>query len=112
MERFVRGDVVAVNFHFSNMSINKRRPALVLISLAGEDIILSEITTKIRNYPGDISLSEEDFAEGRLKHNSIIRTTKLFTLDKSLISYKIGSLRSNKLDEVTNILCNLLRKEE
>lgn len=64
MERFVKGDVVAVNFHFSDLSDNKRRPALVLMSLTGEDIILAEITTKIRNYPGDVSLSDKDFVDG------------------------------------------------
>jgi len=71
MERLVKGDVIAVRFQFSDMSENKRRPALVLMSLIGEDIILAEITTKIRNYPGDVVLFKEDFIDGKLKYKSI-----------------------------------------
>tara|TARA_Y100000310_G_scaffold261214_1_gene270485 strand:+ start:7284 stop:7616 length:333 start_codon:yes stop_codon:yes gene_type:complete len=110
MERFVKGDIVAVNFHFSNTKNSKRRPALVLLSLTGEDIILAEITTKFRNHPGDINLLETDFQDGKLKHKSIIRLTKLFTLNKSLISYKIGTLKPNKLNEILDTLNNLFRK--
>ncbi len=109
MERFVKGDVVAVNFHYSDMTEIKRRPALVFLSLAGEDIILAEITAKIRSYPGDVTLTEEDFEEGKLKFKSIIRLSRLFTLHKSLISYRIGSLKDEKINYVIDTLCNLLK---
>jgi mRNA interferase MazF len=111
MERFVKGDIVAVNFHFSNLSETKRRPALVLLSLTGEDIILVEITKKIRNYQGDITIKEEDFEEGKLKFKSIIRLTRLFTLHKSLISYKIGNLKSEKIKEVIDVFCSLFKEQ-
>ena len=110
MERFVKGDIVAVNFYFSNLTDTKRRPTLVLLSLEGEDIILAEITTKIRNYVGDIELSEKDFEKGKLKYKSIIRLAKIFTINKTLISYKIGSLKKEKIDEVVDTFCNLFKK--
>ncbi|HME56160.1 MAG TPA: hypothetical protein VKM55_28415 [Candidatus Lokiarchaeia archaeon] len=40
MAKFVKGDVVVVPFPFSNLSENKRRPALVVASLTGNDAIL------------------------------------------------------------------------
>jgi len=110
MERFVKGDVVAVNFHFSDLSESKRRPALVLLSLGGEDIILAEITTKIRNYNGDVSILKEDFKEGKLKFDSIIRLTRIFTISKSRIAYKVGTLKSNKINDIVDIFCNLFRE--
>lgn len=46
MGKFIKGDVVVVPFPFSDLSNSKKRPALVLASLEGEDLILSQITSK------------------------------------------------------------------
>lgn len=48
MERFVAGDIVVVSFPFTDLSSSRKRPALVLANLEGDDIILCEITSKIR----------------------------------------------------------------
>ena len=45
MGGFVKGDIVVLNFPFSDLSGTKRRPALVLADLAGNDIILCQITS-------------------------------------------------------------------
>jgi len=36
----VKGDVVVIPFPFSDLSQSKRRPALVLAALEGDDVIL------------------------------------------------------------------------
>jgi mRNA interferase MazF len=46
MEKLVKGDVVVVPFPFSDLSQSKRRPALVIASLEGDDAILCQITSK------------------------------------------------------------------
>jgi mRNA interferase MazF len=46
MARFVVGDVVVVPFPFSDLSESKRRPALVLAVLTGDDLILCQITSQ------------------------------------------------------------------
>jgi len=48
MERFVKGDIVVIPFPFSDLSQHKRRPAMVLADLKGEDLILCQITSKHR----------------------------------------------------------------
>ncbi len=45
MGRFVKGDVVIMPFPFSDLSASKKRPALVVASLAGDDVILCQITS-------------------------------------------------------------------
>jgi len=37
MVKFVKGDVVAIPFPFSDLSATKRRPALVVATLPGDD---------------------------------------------------------------------------
>jgi len=46
LEEFVRGDIVVVPFPFSDLTEAKRRPALVLAELEGEDRILCQITSQ------------------------------------------------------------------
>ena len=42
----MKGDVVVLPFPFSDLSQSKRRPALVITELLGNDIILCQITSK------------------------------------------------------------------
>jgi mRNA interferase MazF len=42
----VKGDVVVVPFPFSDLTQAKRRPALVLAELEGDDLILCQITSQ------------------------------------------------------------------
>jgi hypothetical protein len=44
--RFVKGDVVVVPFPFSDLAQAKRRPALVVAELEGDDRILCQITSR------------------------------------------------------------------
>jgi len=46
MAKFIKGDVVVVPFPFSDLTQSKRRPALVVSKLEGDDIILCQITSQ------------------------------------------------------------------
>ncbi len=102
MERFVKGDIVVLNFPFSDLSGYKKRPALVISKLKGDDLILCQITTKqSRNDEYAINLNNIDFNEGRLpREDSIIRSNVIFTGDKELILKKSGKVSDKKLEEV------------
>lgn len=109
MERLVKGDIVVVPFPFSNLTYAKRRPALVISSLMGDDLILCQITSKLGKDPHSILLSETDFAAGSLKQQSNVRPNKLFTADKLIILYKIGSISQKKLEEVQEKICKIIK---
>ncbi len=102
MERFIKGDVVVVPFPFSDLSQSKKRPALVIANVTGDDLILLQITSKniYDNY--SIKLLNSDFYKGELKKESNIRPNKIFTADKNIILYKIAHLKEEKIKEVTN----------
>ena len=46
MAKFIKGDVVVIPFPFSDLTQTKRRPALVISVLEGDDIILCQITSR------------------------------------------------------------------
>jgi len=45
LEKFVKGEVVVIPFPFSDLTQAKRRPALVVTRLEGDDLILCQITS-------------------------------------------------------------------
>lgn len=100
MARFVRGDVVVVPFPCSDPTQAKRRPALVLAELEGDDHILCQITSRHVRDRYAIELDDADFKSGGLKQKSYIRPNRLFTADSHIILYQAGHLKAEKMREV------------
>ena len=109
MERFVKGDIVVIPFPFSDLTGTKRRPALVIADLPGDDVILCQITSVTRLDNFAISLENDHFVSGSISAESLIRPNKIFTADKNLILYKIGHLSDAKIAEVINSIVFLLQ---
>jgi mRNA interferase MazF len=106
---FLKGDVVVIPFPFADLTASKKRPALVLASLKGDDLILCSITSsRIDEY--SVSLANNDFAKGELPLESFIRPNRLFTANKILLEKKIGSLKKKKIDDVIDKVCDILKK--
>ena len=108
MEGFVKGDVVVLPFPFSDLSAAKKRPALVVATLEGDDLILAQITSVARSDKYAIRLNDGNFKEGKLPQLSMIRPNKLFTADTSIIKYKIGLLSEKKIKEVEETIIQIL----
>jgi len=104
----MKGDVVVVPFPFSNLTEAKRRPAFVLAELDGDDRILCQITSQQFKDRYAVSLDESDFEDGSLRKISNIRPNRIFTADSSLIRYKVGRIKPNKIDEVVKKIIDIL----
>ena len=100
MGKFVKGDVVVVPFPFSDLSASKKRPALVAATLAGNDVILCQITSKTISDGYAVPVANADFKTGTLHQDSNIRPNRLFTADSSIILYRAGELTPSKIKEV------------
>jgi len=100
LERFIKGDVVVVPFPFSDLTASKKRPALVITTLKGDDIILCQITSKWAKDEYSIELKNTDFERGELPHISFIRPNRIFTADKDIILKCVGHIRKEKFKEV------------
>jgi len=110
MEKFVKGDIVVMPFPFTDLSATKKRPALVIANLVGDDLIVCQITGQIKEDNYVVELKDSKIIDGKLKGASYIRTNKIFTADKSIIEYKVGSLKKEKIEEVGNRLIEIIKK--
>ena len=110
MERLVKGDIVVLQFPFSNSNESKKRPALVAATTTDENLILSQITSQKRPDPDLISLTKDDFKQGSLNHDSFIRPTILFTIHTSRIDYKVGSLKKQKISSIEKKFCEIFTR--
>jgi mRNA interferase MazF len=106
----VKGDVVIVPFPFSDLSQAKRRPAVVLATLEGDDLILCQVTSRAISDAHAIPLASTDFETGTLKLDSNIRPNRIFTADKGIIVYKAGHLKDKKTAAVTDKVVELLQQ--
>ena len=107
-----QGDVVLVSFPFTDLTSSKGRRALVLspdsFNAAGEDLVLTAVTSHITDDPNAVRIWSGDFAAGGLPKPSMVKTTKLFTMHSALIAKRIGVLGTEKLEEGPSIIASLL----
>ena len=108
MEKFVKGDVVVVPFPFSDLTQSKKRPALVLAGLEGDDVILCQITSQFLKDKYAIPIEDQDFSQGSLKQKSHIRPNRIFTADRRIVLYKAGKIKSEKAIAVIQKLFSIL----
>jgi mRNA interferase MazF len=108
MAGFVKGDIVVIPFPFSDLSGSKKRPALVLANLQGDDIILCQITSQQSKDIYAIAIDQTDFANGSLPVASNIRPSRIFTADKKMIIRTAGTLKRTSFAKVSSAIIKLL----
>ncbi|MCB0063154.1 MAG: type II toxin-antitoxin system PemK/MazF family toxin [Caldilineaceae bacterium] len=92
-----RGDIVIASFPFTDLSNNKRRPAVVLaVNSRSDDVVMafvsSVVPTQLEPYDLLLSPSDTDFWGSGLKVSSVVRLNKLATVERRLLTRRIGSL--------------------
>ncbi|TRZ64755.1 type II toxin-antitoxin system PemK/MazF family toxin [bacterium] len=103
------GHIVLTPFPFTDLSGEKVRPALILgVQNGGNDItvcfISSIVSDKIHKFDILIDSKDKDFKKTGLKSKSIIKVTKIATLDRAVILGQIGELDSKNIHKVKNVL--------
>jgi mRNA interferase MazF len=107
MAGFVKGDVVVLPFPFSDLSTSKKRPALIVANLEGDDFILAQITSAKKFDRYSVKLNKIDFKYGSFSVESFIRPNKLFTADKSIFLYKKSSINKSQIKQVESSLLKI-----
>lgn len=105
-----KGDIILVPFPFTDLTGNKLRPALLLVETEN-DITVAFMTTQIQwKEETDILLSPS--SENGLKKESLIRLSKLATLDQDLILGRLGKIDNTTLKVVNKNLKKILKLDE
>jgi len=110
MERFVKGDVVVLEFPYTDLSKTKKRPSLIVADLKGDNFILCQITGQPRPDPDLVKLEKDNFQTGGLHRDSFIIPSFVFTIHKSKINYSAGRIKKDKIKEVEKKLCEIFTR--
>ncbi|MBI2666240.1 type II toxin-antitoxin system PemK/MazF family toxin [Candidatus Woesearchaeota archaeon] len=111
MGAFTKGDIVLFPFPYTNLSVRKIRPCLVLSEEMGEDLILCQITSnKIRKDNFSVDVQQNETLNGSLQVDSYVRANMLFTAAKIQIKKKICSLSTSKYGEVVSVILRVIRR--
>jgi mRNA interferase MazF len=98
-----KGDIVLVDFPFTDLSQTKLRPAVVLwISSIGEDIAFCAITSQnVQNLSAEefsIVSSEPEFQGTGLRVDSKVKVTRIATLNRQMVIRRLGKLGDKYLN--------------
>ena len=102
-----KGDIVLITFPFTDLSGNKLRPAVVLVDTSS-DLTVCFITTQLGWQEATDVLLTPSPSNG-IRKPSLIRTSKIATLDKALAKGLLGKLSAAEVSDLNNRLKLLLQ---
>jgi len=109
---FKQGDIVSVNFPFSDITFFKKRPALIVsnqkVNQSG-DYLLVQITSKVKNDGLSLQLKRRNYLEKELPLQSYIRIHKIFLLNESLILQKVSAVKHDFVLSLSEKIFELIR---
>lgn len=103
--KYSKGDIVIIQFPFSDLTNAKKRPMIVLAEI-GNDVIGCAITSNL-NVEG---IPIEHFEEGTLPLKSKIKYWQIHTFLKSLIIKKIAKVSKKDYGELVVRINRLIAK--
>lgn len=102
-----KGEIVLITFPFTDLAGSKLRPAVVLADTT-LDLTVCFITAQLQwQETTDVQLMPT--SSNGLRKQSLIRTSKIATLDKTLAKGLLGRLTSNEISDLNDKLKTLLR---
>jgi mRNA interferase MazF len=108
MQFMIPYDIILVPFPFADLSSTKQRPCLVLCHIKPErlpeHLIVSMITSQVEGlrFPYDLVINK--WKESGLPKPSLLRLSKIVTIEKQLVRKKIGSMQKSDRTETAKHL--------
>ena len=113
MQSMTKFDVVLVPFPFSDLRSSKKRPCLILTMFEpkslGKHMIVSMITSNLAgiSFPFDIVM--KDWKGAGLPKPSLIRLSKIVTLDSTIVVKNLGRITGADQDSVAQNFAKLFK---
>ena len=101
--KLFQGDIVIVQFPFSDQSNSKVRPAIVISNAKinkTSDVILAAITSQFRGDDFSFALENKFLTNALHRNDCEVRCNNLFTAEKSIILKKISALKQQQYSEL------------
>jgi mRNA interferase MazF len=110
----VKGDIILVQFPFTDLSQSKLRPAIILwIDPVGTDVVVCAITSQNLNRLEEgeflLDITDPDFPSTGLRVASKVRATRIATLDRQLVVRRLGKLSSRSIQTLNTALLEAFR---
>jgi mRNA interferase MazF len=109
------GQIVLFRFPQTDLVLGSLRPALLIAPIPSsyDDWLVCMISTQIRqaipNFDEIILKTDSDFAQTRLKSESVIRLSRLAVVSETVFAGKLGEVSQNRLKKVKNNLADWIR---
>jgi len=105
-------DLLLVPFPFSDQKGRKVRPVIVIsnneFNNNSEDILVVGVTSNISKDKYTVNLTNKDLEEGKLSEVCCVKSENILKMDKEIIIKKIGKIRKEKLNLITNIILKII----
>ena len=92
------GEIVLVDFPQTGPAETKRRPALVILDIGDDDVVLAPVTSRERSGAGDQRI--EGWRDCGLLRESWVRLAKVACLRKTDIARRLGLLTPGDRDAI------------
>ncbi|WP_206081868.1 type II toxin-antitoxin system PemK/MazF family toxin [Maribellus sediminis] len=102
-----KGDIVLIPFPFTDLSGRKLRPALVLCSSV-KDVTVCFITTQFQ-WEEEFDIEITPSAENGIKKSSLIRVSKLATIDSDLVIGELGRIEDHYISRLNRNLIQIFQ---
>ena len=102
-----KGDIVLIPFPFTDLSGTKTRPAVILIE-SEEYVTVCFITSQFK-WQAEFDILIMPTELNGLKKPSLIRLSKLATIDKDMVIGRLGSIDEHYMSLLNKTLIQLLK---
>jgi mRNA interferase MazF len=102
-----KGSIVLIPFPFTDLTGSKIRPAVVL-NLSDLDVTICFITSEMK-WKTEYDITVFPSQRNGLKVPSLIRISKIATINSALVLGELGDLSNNEITELNKGLINLFQ---
>jgi mRNA interferase MazF len=104
--RYKKGDIVLINFPFTDFSTSKKRPVLIIKDENSlSDIVCFQITSK-STQDFLYKINSNNLKDGELKLISFVKYDKCFTLSSEIVEKKLASVSDEFMSELKTLFCD------
>lgn len=103
--KYKKGDIVLINFPFTDLSTSKKRPVLIIKDENRfKDFICFQITSK-STQEALYKIKNNDIKDGELKLTSFIKYDKCFTLNSDIVYKRLAVVDDSLMNKVKQLFC-------